>query len=334
MQTLPIATPACGDVVELETRARPRTLLGVYAELGKARLSMMVVITAAVGFVLASGAAIDWLGLLATSVGTLLAALGANAWNQCVEVERDRRMERTRNRPLPAGRISQRHAQAFALLTGLAGPALLIFATNALTSALALGCLLIYVLAYTPLKPRTPLNTLVGAICGALPPMLGWTAVTGQLDLGAWILGAILFVWQIPHFVALAWLYRDDYARGGFRMLPMVDPDGGLTCNIALFYSLALLPLCLLLSYVGLTGTLFAYGATVLGIGMVALALRLYHLRTRTEARRLFLASIIYLPLLLVVLVWDRVPQAGHGHTEIRSAIAAVSSVGGAGHPR
>lgn len=334
MQTLPIATSVGSDVVNLETCAQPRTLLGVYAELGKARLSMMVVITAAVGFVLASGAAIDWLGLLATSAGTLLAALGANAWNQCVEVERDRRMERTRNRPLPAGRISPRHAQAFALLSGAAGPVLLLVATNALTAGLALGCLLIYVLAYTPLKPITPLNTLVGAICGALPPMLGWTAVTGGLDLGAWILGAILFVWQIPHFLALAWLYRDDYARGGFRMLPMVDADGGLTCNIALFYSVALLPLCLLLSYVGLTGTLFACGATVLGAGLVVLALRLYHLRTRPEARRLFLASIIYLPLLLIVLVWDRVPQAGRERSTPPSANHATVALGGADQPR
>jgi protoheme IX farnesyltransferase len=331
---MPIATPVCRDVVELETRARPRTLVGVYAELGKARLSMMVVITAAVGFVLASGAAVDWLGLLATSAGTLLAALGANAWNQCVEVERDRRMERTRNRPLPAGRISPRHAQAFALLSGLAGPALLLFTTNALTAGLAMGCLLIYVLAYTPLKPISPLNTLVGAVCGALPPMLGWTAVTGQLDLGAWILGAILFVWQIPHFLALAWLYRADYARGGFRMLPMVDPDGGLTCNVALLYSAALLPLCLLLSYFGLTGAAFAYGATLLGAGLVALALRLYHLRTRSEARRLFLASIIYLPLLLIVLVWDRVPQTGRERPAPPSAIGAAVALGGADQPR
>jgi protoheme IX farnesyltransferase len=219
-------------------------------------------------------------------------------------------MERTRNRPLPGGAIGRRHALLVGLITASTGLILLAVRTRLLTAVLGLAVVLIYTLVYTPLKPRTPLCTLVGGICGAIPPMMGWTATGAGLSFGAWVLAGVLFLWQIPHFLALAWMYRDDYRRGGFRMLPVVDPSGRATGLMAVLYTLALLPVGLPAVLGGMTGWLFVVGSLVLGAGLVTLALRLAAFRSEPVARRLFLATLAYLPLLLGLMVADRVPEA------------------------
>jgi len=287
-----------------------RSRAAVYLELTKARLSALVLTTTVVGFILAESVSVRWTLLAWTVVGTALIAGAANALNQCLEISRDARMERTRNRPLPSGAIGVLHAWTLAGLMGGTGVAVLAIRINLLTAGLGLVTLLIYVLIYTPLKSRTPLNTLVGAVCGALPPMMGWSAATGTLAGEAWILGAILFVWQIPHFLALAWLYRDDYARGGFRMLPVIDKSGQLTCCVMTVASVLLVVLAASAARFGLAGTGYAVGSLVLG-GLLLVAVgQLCFRRTEGNARRVFLASIVYLPLLLVLMIAGRTPAA------------------------
>jgi protoheme IX farnesyltransferase len=285
----------------------PRSAVSLYLELGKVRLCTLVVVTTLVGFLVAAPTGVDALRLLWTLVGTMLAALGANALNQCLEVQRDARMERTVERPLPSRRLRTRSAWRFALTASIAGPVLLFVFANALAALLAAATLLIYVLLYTPMKVQTPLNTLVGAVVGALPPMVGWAAARGELELGAWILAAILFFWQIPHFLSLAWMYREDYRRGGFRMLPVLDETGTLTSYVILLYSLALLPITLWITAAGLAGPVYAIGALLLGSGMLWLVWRLLRERSILNARRVFLGSVAYLPLLLGLMVFDRV---------------------------
>ncbi len=279
-----------------------------YLELAKIRLTAMVLITTAVGYLLAASRPLAGWGLLWTVLGTGLAAVGASTFNQILEVDRDAKMVRTRNRPLPAGRISRGHAFAFALVTTAAGLGVLNELVNPLTSLLGLANVLVYTLVYTPLKPRTSLNTLVGAICGALPPVMGWTGASNELTLGAGLLAAILFLWQVPHFLAFSWLYRSDYARAGYRMLPVIDPSGRLTCLLIVLYTLALLPMGLSATFCGMAGYLFGALSLVLGVGFFLLALQLRAAKTNENARRLFLASIIYLPLLLLFLVVDARP--------------------------
>lgn len=319
-------------LVDLPLRTRSRTAL--LLELSKARLSGMVVLTAGVGFWLASaGAGTDWLTLVLMLIGTTLSACGANALNQCVEVRRDARMLRTCHRPLPSGELLSAPAWTAALLMALTGPLVLLAGTNMLTAALSAGCIALYVLVYTPLKVLTPYNTLVGAVVGAIPPLMGWTAATGTIGIGGLALAGVLFVWQIPHFLALAWMYRDDYARGGYRMLPLDDPDGGLTCRVMLLYCLMLVPVSLMLTLCGAAGTVYAAAALVLGGGLLALGLRLYRARTRENARRLFLGSVIYLPLLLGAMSLDRgAPGALTRAESARSTPATLLAAGGA-HP-
>ncbi len=285
------------------------TAAGAYLELGKARLSALVLFTTAVGFVLASGAAVDWPRLVLTLAGTGLAALGANALNQWREAGPDAAMRRTRGRPLPARRVTRRAALVFGLTAGLAGPGLLVTSVNSLAAVLALAAFVLYVWLYTPLKTRTPANTLVGAVVGALPPVVGWAGACGRLELGASLLAGILFLWQIPHFLALAWLYRDDYARGGFWMLPRADTTGSLTGCAAVVYALVLIQATLVPTLTGYTGWLYAAGAAVLGVGLVAAAARLERQRSDAAARQLFLASIVYLPILLALMLVDMHPR-------------------------
>lgn len=314
----------------LESGASLRLRMSVYAELAKARLSTLVVATAAVGYVVAAGSGIQWTVLLVTVAGTMLSAFSANAWNQWIESPRDARMQRTRNRPLPSGRLQHGEAFWFALLTGIAGPVVLWLGANWLAAALALFCEVLYVLAYTPLKPRSPLNTLVGAVVGGIPPMIGWAAATGSLGLGAWLLGAILFAWQIPHFLALAWLYREDYERGGFRMLPILDPSGSITSQACVVYSAMLVPLAVMLTVQGLAGWTFAVVGAGLGVLMTLASLALAMSRTNTNARRLFFSSLIYLPLLMAVLVLDR-GSVDPGKIHVASYVF-LDGAGGAAH--
>ncbi|MHC4416334.1 MAG: heme o synthase [Planctomycetota bacterium] len=312
-----------------------RSLLGLYLQLVKARLSGLVLLTTAVGFVMGSpaSAGIDWLRLTWTTLGTALAAGAVNAFNQLIEVRRDRLMHRTRHRPLPSGALGSAHALVFSMLTAYAGLAILGLLVNLAAAGLALLTIVIYILLYTPLKTRTPLNTVVGAVCGAIPPMIGWVAASGTLDGGAWILGALLFVWQFPHFFALARLYREDYARGGFVMLPVVDRAGRLTGQVVVLTSLTLLPLALSATLFGLAGWVYAAGSVLLGAWILSLGARLYAQRTDASARRLFLASIVYLPLLLCLMVVDRGPLAGHPAGLGATARAAESTIADAERP-
>ena len=279
-----------------------------YLELSKARLSALVVLTAAAGFVLASDATPQWGRLTWTALGTAFSAFGVNALNQWLERRRDGLMVRTRERPLPARRVGEVHALLWGLGMSAAGLLVLVAAVNGLAASLALTAELIYIGLYTPLKTRTSLCTLVGAVCGAIPPMIGWSAAVGSLGTGAWILGALLFAWQIPHFLSLAWLYRDDYARGGFKMLPVFDPSGQTTCRMVVLYSLALLAIGPGAMLTGLTGWVQGIGSVVLGTGLLLVGVRLYRERTREDARRVFLASLVYLPALLGLMIADRSP--------------------------
>jgi protoheme IX farnesyltransferase len=283
-------------------------LLSTYAVLAKARLSTMVVLTAGAGFLVGSGEAVQWTLLLWTIVGTALAAASAATLNQAIEVRRDGLMHRTRTRPLPQGRLSVRHAALWGAALGVVGVLLLAVLVNPLTALLGGANILIYLFLYTPLKTRSTINTLVGAVCGAIPPVMGWTAATGTLGSGGWVLGGILFIWQIPHFLALAWMYREDYRRGGHRMLPVVDESGRFTGPIVVLYCLALLPVSLLLATLGYAGWIYAGGALLLGVAFLAAAVRLWQRLDEASAKRLFLVSITYIPLLLLLIVLDRTP--------------------------
>jgi heme o synthase len=282
-----------------------RERLGLYAQLTKARLASLVLMTTLAAYLAAHRGPFDPLELILTMLGTAACAFAANAFNQIWERDRDALMERTRHRPLPSGRLGLGHALGVASGLLVVGQLILFTGTNALTALLALSTVLIYVLLYTPLKTRSSLNTLVGAVCGALPPMLGWTAAAGRLEGGAWLLGLLLFLWQIPHFLALAWLYREDYARGGFRMLAISDPGGQLTGAMTVLYSIALLPLGIAFSMAGLAGPGFVTGYLLLMTLLLALSLRLWRRLDRRSARQLFLASVIVLPLSLILLLVD-----------------------------
>lgn len=274
--------------------------------LTKVRITALVLVTAAAGYVLGEPE-IDVRTLAWLLVGVGLASSGAAALNQVYEREADARMTRTASRPVPSGRISAARGLAAGLLLSAAGVAWLAIVINALTGFLALLTIVLYIAVYTPLKPRTSLNTLVGAIPGAIPPVIGWTAATGSMGLGGWALFSILFLWQLPHFLAIAWMFRDDYARGGFPMLPVVDPAGGSTGRQAALYALALIPVSLTPTLLGLAGGIYFFGALLLGLAFLACGLGMAMDRGRKGAQRLLLASVTYLPILLALLVLDRV---------------------------
>ena len=280
-----------------------RTSLVDRIELTKPRITAMVVFTALVGFVTGADAPLRGAALAAALVGTGLVAAGAAVLNQVLERDTDALMERTRQRPLPAGRVLPAEAVAFGTGVTLAGHALLLAVCGPLPAAVAFVTWASYLFVYTPLKRRTPLATLVGAVPGALPPVIGWTARTGSLDQGAFILFAILFLWQVPHFLAIAWLYRDDYARGGFPMLPVLDREGSFTARQAVVHSLALLLVSLLPFPAGLAGPVYLAGAALLGVALTLFAMRLLSQRTLPAARGLFLASVLYLPALSSLLL-------------------------------
>lgn len=278
-----------------------------YLILTKARITGLVLVTTTVGFVLASSQSVDLSRLAVLLVGVALATGGSAALNQYLEHEIDARMRRTESRPLPAGRMALGHGLAVGVLLSAAGVVWLVAGVNPLTGLLALASSLLYLAVYTPLKTRTPLNTLVGAVPGAIPPVMGWTAVTGGIDAGAWALFGILYLWQFPHFLAIAWMYRDDYARARLPMLPVVDPDGGSTGRQVALYSLALLPVSLIPTLLGLAGPVYFFGALVAGLVFLGFGLAMTVSRERASARRLLLASVTYLPILLILLLVDRV---------------------------
>ncbi len=267
--------------------------------LTKPGITVMVGITTAVGFYVASHEAFDWKIFLHLIGGTLLSSAGAAALNMLMERKLDALMDRTKGRPLAAGRMAPVEAAVFGGLLCAGGLLWLALGTNLLTSALSAATMLSYLALYTPLKTKSSVCTLVGAIPGALPPVMGWAAARGSLDAGAWILFLILFFWQLPHFLALAWMYREDYARGGFPMLPVEEPSGASTGRQVVLQTLALLVVSLLPYGFGVAGEGYLVAALVLGTGFLGFGVAFAALRSRERATRLFLASITYLPLLL-----------------------------------
>ena len=277
--------------------------LGDLAELVKARLTMLVLLTTAVGFYLGATGLINLLALFHAVFGTALAAAGAAALNQWWERALDALMHRTRERPIPAGRMTPRHALLVGSALSAAGVAYLALICNGLSAFLAALTIAIYVLAYTPLKRVSTANTLVGAVPGALPPMVGWAAATGNVALPAWSLFAILFCWQMPHFFALAWMYREDYARGGFQMLSRDDDTGVRSASQAVLFCMLLLILTGMPFYLRLTTQIYLPLALALGVWFTYMAMQFHRKKTIPAARALFITSIVYLPLLLIVLV-------------------------------
>jgi protoheme IX farnesyltransferase len=289
------------DICDLSAASAESSWRDFY-ELIKPRMNLLILGTTTVGFSLAAKSADDWKRLPNVLIGTALCAASAAILNQLLEKQYDARMVRTANRPLPTGRISERQALVLGVMTGALGGVYLLLLVNWLTALLTS-----YILIYTPLKRVTTLNTIVGAIPGAAPPMMGWTAVTGSLAIPALALFAILFVWQVPHFLAIATLYRDDYRRGGFKMLPVNDPELRRTGRQILLYSAAMFPVSLLPVMAGVAGRVYTVSAVVLGVMFFAFALSCASRRSRAEARKLFFASIIYLPVLLAILMLDQV---------------------------
>jgi protoheme IX farnesyltransferase len=283
-----------------------RPAVADWLELTKPRITAMVVFTALVGFATAAPGPL-WTGVLAaTLAGTALVAAGASVLNQVMERDTDALMLRTRTRPIPSGSILPREARVFGGLLTVAGLGLLLAWCGPLAAAVALLTWTSYLFLYTPLKRRTPLATLVGAVPGALPPVIGWAAASASLNPGAFLLFAILFLWQIPHFLAIGWIYRDDYARAGVLTLPVLDREGTFTARQAVVHSLALLFVSLAPYASGLAGPAYLAGAFLLGVALTLFALRLRRGRDLVSARRLFLASLLYLPVLLSLLLATR----------------------------
>ncbi|MGE5215194.1 MAG: heme o synthase [Nitrospirota bacterium] len=282
--------------------SRP-SVLGDLAELVKARLTLLVLVTTAVGFYLGAEPPIDYWALFHTVFGTAAAAAGAAALNQWWERRVDALMRRTMTRPIPAGRMAPLQALLLGAALSVFGVAYLVIVCNALSAVLAAVTIVIYIFAYTPLKRASTANTAVGAIPGAIPPMIGWAAARGDIGAGAWSLFVIVFLWQMPHFFAIAWMCREDYSRAGFRMISGDDPSGERSASQSVFFCILLLVLAGLPAFVGIAS--YAYEAIELVLGglFIAVAMRFLRLRTPSAARLLFIASIAYLPLLLAALV-------------------------------
>jgi heme o synthase len=286
--------------------ATERGWLTNYADLIKARLTTLVLLTTVVGFYLGGRGSLDLALMVHTLAGTALLAAGAAALNQFLEREYDAKMSRTASRPLPSGWMQPMTAMLFGGVCAVAGLVYLALLVNSLTAALGAISLTSYLFIYTPLKRVTWLNTVVGAIPGGLPPLMGWAAARGELSGGGWALFVILAFWQLPHFLAIAWIYRDEYAKAGFQMLPNVDPDGSRTAQQSVCHTLGLVAVSLCPFLFGLTGPVYLAGAVVLGGGFFGCAVRFARELSVSRARQMFFASIVYLPLLLALLVFDK----------------------------
>ena len=294
-------------------RTRVTSLLRDYAELTKLRVTSLIVMTAWCGYFFgAHKAGVPWLslGLFHALLGIGLVSSGTAALNEVMERDVDANMRRTARRPLPAGRMSVFHAAAVGLLAAIGGSIYLAAFTNPLTGLLTFLTSVVYLAAYTPLKRISPICTSVGAFPGAMPGVLGWTAVRGQLEWGTLVLFAILFVWQFPHFFSIAWLYREDYAKGDVKMLPVVEEDGRSTAHRIIIYSIALIPISLLPSFIGMAGRIYLVGAVVLGFALLYFGMRLAFLnrplvspQSKQRARHVLQATVIYLPLLFALMM-------------------------------
>ncbi len=277
-----------------------------YLELTKPRLTLLALITALIGFLLGTPHQWNRREFWFVLLGTALVGAGCGILNQVMEQDPDRQMERTKQRPIPSGRVQEPNAMAFGVIAATAGLLILTFGCNALAGTLAALTLVSYLFIYTPLKKTTAFCTLAGAIPGAIPPLIGWAAARGSIGIGAWFLFWIIFIWQLPHFLAIAWIHRDDYARAGFKMLPVIDLNGAATGRQIIVYCAALVPVSLLPAAYGFCS--WIYFGVALAAGLLFLAAGVHAARTRTEqaARQLFISSILYLPVILITMTLDR----------------------------
>ncbi len=280
-----------------------------YVALTKPDISFLVLMTTAAGYYMGTRGPVAWLHMLHTIFGTLLIAAGTATLNHYIERETDRYMRRTAARPLPSGILRPRDALVFGVVLSITGAAYLFVTSGALASGLGGVTCLSYLLAYTPLKKKTVWATFVGAFPGAVPPMIGWAAATGSLDRGAWLLFAILFFWQFPHFHAIAWMYREDYARAGILMLPVVDREGSRTFRQIIFASVALVGVSLLPAIAGLAGVLYFFGALVTSLAMLQVCLWAASARTNVRAKWLMHATVLHIPVLLGLMIYDKIPR-------------------------
>ncbi|MEQ8763142.1 MAG: heme o synthase [Planctomycetota bacterium] len=289
----------------LDVRSTWSTRLSDYASIAKPKIAIFIGLAVAVGAFLAADARPDWVLVGHTVMGVLLAAISSSAFNQWLERDTDALMERTVDRPLPSGRMSEREVLGLGFVTGFVGIAQVWIFAGGLAALLTAITLVSYVALYTPLKRRTSLNTLVGAVPGALPPVIGWAAVAGEVPLGAWTLFAIIFVWQFPHFLAIAWIYRDDYSRAGLKMLPTIAGGQALTARQVVGYSLVLVPVGLMPASLGLAGPTYFVVAGLLGLTFLGTAVLFAFSPSLVAARRLLWTSLGYLPLIFMMLVLD-----------------------------
>ncbi|HSB27360.1 MAG TPA: heme o synthase [Pyrinomonadaceae bacterium] len=306
MEEFAINLPASA-VADLERpRQSARERVNAYIELTKPRITFLIVLTSAAGFGLASRSGVDYLALVSALFGIALLSSGIATLNQYVERDLDGLMRRTANRPLPTGKLAPWEALAFGAGLTVVAEIYLLLLVNPLSALLGLTVIAGYLFGYTPLKTRSSLSTVVGAFPGAVPPLIGWTAATGTLSVEAWVLFAILFLWQFPHFLAIAWMYREDYSRAGILMLPVVEPDGRVTAQQIVLYTLMLIPVSLLPTVLGVSGKVYFFGAIVLGLLFLYSSVRAAFSMSRQQARQLLLASVLYLPLLFLLMVVNK----------------------------
>ncbi len=288
-------------------RADFKSVMRDYFDLSKPGIGFYSLITTVTAFCLATSGPINFILLLHTIIATGLVTAGGGALNQVLEMKIDSQMHRTEKRPLPAGRVTPQSGLIFGVVTSILGTAYLLLAVNAISALLAIGTLVGYLFVYTPSKRYTSLSTIIGAFPGAIPILIGWVAVTGNIDLRGWTLFVILFLWQIPHFLAIAWMYRKDYARAGFPMLTVIEPEGLSAAHQSVIYLVALVPISLFPTKLGLTGEIYFIGALVLGLGFLASGVMVAIKRTNTSAKQMLFASIIYLPVLLLLMIIDKI---------------------------
>jgi heme o synthase len=280
-----------------------------YVALTKPDVSFLVLMTTAAGYVMGARGPLNWLHLTQTVFATLLIAAGTATLNHYLERETDRYMRRTASRPLPSGQLQPREALWFGVALCVAGALYLYFAAGALAAALGVVTCLSYLLAYTPLKKRTVWATFVGAFPGAVPPLIGWAAAAGSLDRNAWLLFAILFLWQFPHFHAIAWMYREDYARAGIQMLPVVDRQGTRTFRQIILTAVALVVVSLLPAVTGLAGVRYFFGALVVSTALVQVCVWASRAKTNVRAKWLMHATVLHIPILLGLMIYDKIPR-------------------------
>lgn len=291
----------------MQKKPSDKSLPSLYLEITKPRILLMVLVTTALGYYLANPETIDWMRLAWTLLGSAFAAAGAGALNSCIERGPDAKMDRTKFRPLPQQKLSPQNAMLFGVATSLIGVFLLQIFVNLLASFLCLLTVFLYIMVYTPLKQRTWLNTFVGAVPGALPILIGWTAATNGFHLYAWLLFLVLFAWQHPHFYAIAWMYKDDYRKGGFQMLPVIDETGRRTFFHVIFYAVFMLVVSVLPSFLGLTGVIYLVGASLLGLFVLIASVRFVQKHTIQEARFLLRSTLLYFPLLFAFAILDSI---------------------------